>query len=80
MNTKNGFVKEKQVGNWKVIIRDRGYGFFENQVSGCEGGIWMEGKTVVDYDGVFELPAKVVQALTELGYTFEKNILPTEKE
>lgn len=69
--------EEKQVGNWKVTIIHRGYyGFFENQVTGCEGGIWLEGRKVVEYDGTHELPKNVAQVLQELGYEFDEHILP----
>ena len=73
-------MKENQIGNWKVVVVHKGYAFFENQISGCEGGIWLEGKIVVDYDGVFELPKKVVQALQGLGYSFKRNILPEDNK
>lgn len=36
-----------------------------------EGGLWIEGEQVVDYDGCYELPEEVKMALTDLGYVFE---------
>ena len=33
-----------------------------------EGGLWFEGKELVDYDGCFELPEEVAVAIKELGY------------
>lgn len=34
----------------------------------AEGGLWMEGKKVVDYDGVFSLPEFVIGKLKSWGY------------
>jgi len=33
-----------------------------------EGGLWFEGKELVDYDGCYELPQEVAMAVKELGY------------
>lgn len=33
-----------------------------------EGGLWFEDKTLVDYDGCYDLPEEVQLALKELGY------------
>lgn len=37
-----------------------------------EGGLWFEDKTLVDYDGCYELPEEVQLALNELGYSLEE--------
>jgi hypothetical protein len=34
----------------------------------AEGGLWFEGKTLTDYDGVFALPKCIEDKLKELGY------------
>ena len=50
------------------------YGWFEHETLGDEsgGGLWFgleNGVTsLMDYDGVFQLPKPVVDALRELGY------------
>jgi hypothetical protein len=31
-------------------------------------GLWFDGKTVTDYDGVFEIPKQAVEMLEENGY------------
>lgn len=36
-----------------------------------EGGLWFDGKELVDYDGCFELPDAVRIALKELGYSWD---------
>lgn len=41
----------------------------------CSGGLWFEGKSIVDYDGCFELPKEVKMALTHLGYDLEETTL-----
>jgi len=37
-----------------------------------EGGLWFEDKTLIDYDGCYELPEEVQLALKELGYSLEE--------
>ena len=51
------------------------YGYFEiyDTKSGGdrfygEGGLWFTGKTLTDYDGVFELSDHVINKLNEWGY------------
>ena len=34
----------------------------------AEGGLWFDGKEVVDYDGVFCLSSYIVEKLKEMGY------------
>jgi hypothetical protein len=38
----------------------------------AEGGLRFEGKTLTDYDGVFELPSQVTDKLKEWGYETEE--------
>lgn len=33
-----------------------------------EGGLWFEGKTLVDYDGCYELPQVVITILEDEGF------------
>jgi len=43
----------------------------------AEIGLWWggaEGKTLVDYDGVFELPREIIAALKERGFTMGDGI------
>ena len=70
------FTQEAQAGNWKVYVSpSTNYGYFENQITGTQGGIWFKGIMVVEYDGVFELPKNVVKALRSLRKRFDKFIL-----
>lgn len=50
------------------------YGYFEHDELGdeCGGGLWFEGKELVDYDGVFALPREVGETLREHGYTVDE--------
>lgn len=50
--------------------------FFEHTSGEVSGILEIEGKTIVGYDGVFELPRKVCQTLHEIGYKFDEFILP----
>ncbi len=53
-----------QVGDWLVHVdTEKQYGCFENQEDGTEGGLWFNNNELVDYDGVYEIPRQVVQAL-----------------
>jgi len=66
--------------NCTIGIRSHDYGWFEmfddedenGQDWHAEGGLWFEGKTVVDYDGVFALPNGVIELLKENGYNTEE--------
>lgn len=46
------------------------YGHFERNSDGTEGGLWFNAltKTLVDFDGVAELPIEVTNALIRAGY------------
>ena len=65
-----------------VGIKDYGaYGWFEcyDTKSGgedwyAEGGLWFEGNTLTDYDGVFSLPDFVIDKLKEWGYDTDEMI------
>lgn len=57
------------------IDEESEYGFFElyDLESGgdrfyAEGGLWFEGKTLTEYDGVFELSSHIVDKLNEWGF------------
>jgi hypothetical protein len=58
-----------------IGFNNENYGWFELfdiETSGgnwyAEGGLWFDGKTLTDYDGVFSLPFEIVEKLEELGY------------
>lgn len=62
-----------------IGINSDDYGYFElyDIASGgndwyAEGGLWFDNKTLVDYDGVFELPEQIVNKLDEMGYNVEE--------
>lgn len=47
------------------------YGYFQNDTTGTEGGLWFADNALIDYDGVFELPNEVFSALTTANYNLE---------
>jgi hypothetical protein len=47
------------------------YGYFQNNTTGTEGGLWFDGLTLVDYDGVTELPKTVATALNHAGFNLD---------
>jgi hypothetical protein len=72
-----GTIKEQNDIELQVTIgiNSVDYGWFEiyDVQSGgeewyAEGGIWFQGMTIVDYDGVFALPRCIIEKLREMGY------------
>lgn len=61
-------------GAWVKLDIDGEYGSWEIQENEddeetySEGGLWFEGRDLVDYDGCYELPQEVALAVNELGY------------
>ena len=55
------------------IHDDRKHGWFEHNELGdeCGGGLWFHDGALIDYDGVYELPREVIQALAEQGIDVE---------
>ncbi len=68
--------RTRTVGSWDVTVnhdpaqRDRGW--FENNVNGNGGSLRFEGRRLVDYDGVYELPGTVKAILADLGYVLDE--------
>lgn len=72
-----GTLKEAEVNmHVEVGIKEDGsYGWFEMydvETGGgewyAEGGLWFEGKELVDYDGVFSLPPCICECLRNNGF------------
>ena len=65
----------QRVGKWVTYISkdDSGHrGYFEHDDLGEGGGLWFsgfEGKELYDYDGVYDLPKEVDEAIKLLGFT-----------
>lgn len=58
-----------------IGINEHNHGYFEFfdvETQGdewyAEGGLWLDGKRVIQYDGVFALPTCITEKLEELGY------------
>ena len=59
-------------GKFEVVLNpEENFGYFEHEDYGDEwgGGLWFEGKNLIDYDGVYELPSEVIAGIRELGFT-----------
>lgn len=51
------------------IDSNANYGYFQNDITGTEGGLWFNSnKELTDYDGVFELPNEVILMIESLGF------------
>jgi hypothetical protein len=50
-------------------------GYFEHNEKGdnCAGELLFEGKDLIDYDGVFELPMEVIIALRDMDLYVDKD-------
>jgi hypothetical protein len=78
LDTSFGSIKQEEGVELEVTVgikEDGEYGWFELydiETGGdewyAEGGLWFDGKTLTDYDGVFELPIPVEEKLKEWGY------------
>jgi hypothetical protein len=75
-----GTIKEEEnvLLHVTIGINSDTYGWFEiyDVESGgsewySEGGIWIDNKTITDYDGIFALPKFITDKLSELGYNVE---------
>lgn len=66
-------------GDARVFETERPEVFlFEHRTLGDEGytgSVWLEGKRIVDYDGVFTLPADVVSILEQLKLIHTEELL-----
>ena len=72
-----GTISEEDGVQLEIIVgfRDKDYGYFEfydTETNGekwyAEGGLWLEGKTIVDCDGVASMPTSIINFLKEKGY------------
>ena len=66
------FDKTVTIGDYEInLSTDSAYGCFEDIKDGGEGGLWFErtadGLALCDYDGYYELPKQVIEALKEFG-------------
>ena len=72
-----GITREQDAVKTKftVCIKADSTGWFEidgGQDWYAEGGLWFEGKTLTDYDGVFQLGAEIIELLEEKGFNCDE--------
>jgi len=75
--------KEARVGKWRVVISpSMKYGYFEHDDEGEGGGLWFQGRELVDQDGLPCLPNDAAKAIRKLGYKVDADYLcdPTPKK
>lgn len=62
------FDQVRTIGDYEIHFDSEAqYGCFEDIVDGGEGGLWFDNFALVDYDGYYELPREVIQALKDMG-------------
>ena len=44
-----------------------------NEDGEIAGGLWFKDDLLIDYDGVFDLPKEVIEALKQLGFRTEED-------
>lgn len=72
MSTYN-FDKTVQIGDYETnLCTAEAYGCFEDVEHGGEGGLWFDRNedgtlSLCDYDGYYELPKQVIEALVQFG-------------
>ena len=59
--------KAPRMIEWCVYNKNNDYEFVEHI------GLWFDGKTLVDYDGVFELPKEAIKLIRKSGYSVPKH-------
>lgn len=74
------FDKKLVKNNWTIAVDSAAkYGYFEHDLEGDGGGLWFEEEAdstqlhLMDYDGVYALPASVKDALIELGFVVSED-------
>ena len=71
-NNEYNFDQDLSAGRYAIEIDTSAhYGYFQDNKTGTEGGLWFDGLTLVDYDGVSELPKTVHAALINAGFNLE---------
>lgn len=79
LSLENSFVVLRSEDNVKlhctIGINEPTYGWFEfydSETEGeewyAEGGLWIDGKKITGYDGVYAIPLCITDKLKELGY------------
>lgn len=72
-----GIIAEQDGVEIEINVRQKkkdyaSFEFYDTDTGGdewyAEGGLWFEGKELVDYDGVFALPAEIINILEKAGY------------
>ena len=62
-------------GDWRVFIDEFGdpLGFEHAELGdeGGSGGLWFDGTHLVDYDGVYSLPAGVIAICERAGFNMD---------
>lgn len=75
MDTIHDYTYTGKNGLWRVNISpSTGYGYFEHETLEISGSLIFIDKVLVDYDGVYELPKRVVQLILWHGYELEECI------
>lgn len=72
-------MKFKSKAGHEIEIMSDTYGYFTLRDGSEGGGLWFEGSDrlnkseLIDYDGVYELPLPIIEALREHGFIVDKD-------
>ena len=71
----NNNIDHAKSENYEVKVDlNKKHSYFQNIKNGDEsdsGGLYFENNTLVDYDGVFELPVEVIEIVKVMGFTVD---------
>lgn len=69
----NDDIDQARLGNWEVK-NEISHAYFWNFKTGLEeqsGTLLIENNTLVDYDGMFEIPSEVVEIVKVMGFSVD---------
>lgn len=67
-----------QTKRFEIMFKNAEYAYFEHNKMGDDyaGGLWFNLKgELIDYDGVYELPNEIIEALQNKGYNMDYAII-----
>ena len=63
------FDKKIKSGKWDIEIDTRAqYGYTQDDNGDFDIGLWFQDNALIDYDGCYELPKKVIEGIEAMGF------------
>ena len=75
MRSEHTYTLEATDGRWTVrISQSTSYGYFDKDGEAI-GGLWFEGKRLVDQDGTYSTPKPIIPLIRRLGYVVPREFV-----